>query len=299
MENRRSCRMKRGRALLVLGLAALALACPAGASGVEVGLDWKIQHLYSTSSERFEGPLTVRCEWGATIAKRGRWSNPIHWFGLISLDGDPVLNFERSYSPNDVFYIPMTATNEFNGAAEATFSVSAGAHKVGCVIAIVGSDTHEAASRAGNNRKDLTIDAKPMQHVAPATFPGARPKLTLTVKGTSPNSSCQDPANVASVSLSIHSNLSLDSSKGTVRVVDATPTSPGALQSNAVVLPAIGSNSSVAVTVILGSTVPLPTLAGIHALVVSLNPYMEAGQPTFDPPGLTSAAVGFPTGWCP
>jgi hypothetical protein len=289
--------MKRIPALLVMELSAVMLAWAAGASG-EVSLDWKVRHLYPTSSSLYEGPITVRCEWRASIAISGRFSKPIRWFGLISLDGVPE-NFERSYAPNDVVYSTMTATNEFNGSAEATFTVSKGAHKIGCIIAVTGSDTHEAASRTANNKRELAIDVKPLHQVTPATFPTARPKLTLTVKGTSDNPSCQDPANLAAVSLSVHSNLPLASSKGTVRVTDATPTAPGILQSNDVVLPAIGGNASVAITVILGATVPPATLVGVHALVVGLHPYMEAGQPTFDPPSPVSAVVGFPAGWCP
>jgi len=314
------------------------------AAAQEVSLDWRIQHLSTKSDVVYEGPVTVECEWTAGIAKSGTWNKPIQWQGIVTVDGQSVRLFDRSYAPNQVSYIQPgsneykneaqkkldeaagydftkgTATNEFDGAIETSVSVPKGAHKIGCMVAMSGSDTHESSTQAGNNKKEIEVDVQPLKQVAPGDFPSSkppavasnsqrnaapqgsvgkvvlsRPTLSLTLPTTSFDQTCADPTQIATVSVGIHSDMPLAAYQGTIVVQDPN----GQLNTAESLLPAIGANATIPMTVKLATTVPPSSLVGEHALNVVLNAKDAGGKPSFHAANSVTAGLAFPSGYCP
>jgi hypothetical protein len=299
-------------------------------------LDWKIRNVSVKPAPTVEGPVTIECQWRATVDEHFQWTKPFHWSGMFLVDGNGIHTFNVTYAPNNVNYMPPndqdwqvglnsktdydfggTATNEFNGTSEHMISLGAGTHKVGCTIAVSG-ETGESTNRKGNNTKEITIEVKPINKVAPAQWPTRnptvsisgrnaapqasagkivlpRPTLSLTLPTTSFDQTCADPTQIATVNVGIHSDMPLAAYQGTLVVEDLK----GGLSTAQVLLPAIGANATVPMTVKLATTVPPSSLVGEHSLNVLLKPNDVGGKPSFNAANSAGTGLVFPSGYCP
>jgi len=312
------------------------------APALAVSLDWKIRSIYVKPQPMVEGPLTIGCQWRATVDHWFKWTKPVQWSGMFLVDGQSVDTFNVLYDPNNHIYMPPqdqdastpieavfggyqdyagTATNEFNGTAEHTVTLTAGSHKVGCAIAVAG-ETGEASDRKGNNTKVVTIEVQPINKLSPAEFPTykppstgrigdrdkapqsavknvslPRPKLTMSVNSPTYDASCKDPYNIANVKVTVHADLPLGANRGWVDVSEPTKAS----LSGKAELPAIGAGWSVPITVTLATAVPPSSLIGSHSLLILLQPKSgPGGSPAFDPPANAEwVTLSFPADYCP
>jgi hypothetical protein len=322
---------------LRFGLAAATLLCgwSARAFGTDVSLDWKVRYVSVTPSPTYEGPVTIVCRWRATVVDSFWWDETISWSGMFLVDGTGVSSFTASYTPNKETYVKPskqdwaevaggqtfggTATNEFNGTREQTVNLTAGSHKVGCAIALVG-ETGESSNRKKNNKKQITIEVKPLKQLTPGQFPSYKPPSTSRIaeRNKAPlsavknvslprpqpvvvslestiDANCKDPYSIAKVDVLVRTDLPLSANRGWVDISE-----PGKeWLSGKAELPAIGAGATVSIAVTLAAAVPPSTLAGYHNLVIRLQPKQAGGSAAFDPPADTGATLFFPPGYCP
>lgn len=332
--------MRNGCLRFGLAAAVLLSGCSAKAFGIGVSLDWKMRTVDATPSPTFEGPVTIGCHWTAAVDSWFKWKDTITWSGMFLVDGKDAGSFTVSYPPNGQIYMPPhkqdssvnifgadydyggTATNEFNGTTKRTVNLTAGSHKVGCAIALVGQ-TGESSDHKNNNTKEIAIEVQPVKHVTPAEWPSYKtpitgriadrnrapqaavnnvviPRPTLTIEINSPtyNASCNDPYNIASVQVHVHSDLPLKANRGWV---DVSEPNKGWLSGKAE-LPAIGAGSTVPITVELATSVQPSSLVGYHSLLIQLQAKSSPDGPAFNGPAPQNAnwvTLTFPTGYCP
>lgn len=320
----------------VLGI----LAAAASASAAALGLDWKITSVSPVNGATFseKSDVKIRCEWNAAIASGGTVDQPIEWDGMFSADGAVIHYFRVKYDTNGHWYIkpgttgqntfpweekPVygTATNEFHGSAEMTWTAQGvGNHTVGCSIghqSTPGSTSFESPAKLANNKMTVSIVVNPMGQLTPGRFPhppekkttwtgGAPqqgvqptvPKSTLAIAGAQAkhDPGCASLANLITVQVTIqNSNIPLAPGKGSVVVKE----NGGANLSSTFQLPAVGANEAKVVQLTIGAPASLVSaLPGKHQFAISLSPVMTGGQPSFNKPADYPLTITLPSGYC-